>query len=64
MDALLNDISGLIITMCDCSGQCMYGTYNIIVAQVVSVIEKLNPGKKDGTTQVVSHRIINANVGM
>ncbi len=62
MDALLNDINGLVITKCECSGQCIHDTHNIIAAdlEVGSVIEKLKPGKKDGSTEVVSDHIINA----
>ncbi len=50
MDALLNDINGLVITKCKCSGQCMHDTHSIIAAEVGSAIEKLKPGKKDGST--------------
>ncbi len=60
MDALLNDINGLIITKCDYSGQCMQGTHSIIAAEVGSAIEKLKLVKKDSSTEVVSDHIINA----
>ncbi len=60
MDALLNDINGLVITKCKCFGQCMHDTHSIIVAEVGSAIEKLKPGQMDGSTEVVSDHIINA----
>ncbi len=54
MGVLLNDINGLVITKCNCSGLCMYGTHSIIVAEVWSAIEKLKPGQKDGSSEVMS----------
>ncbi len=60
MDALLNDINGLVITKCECFGQCMHETHSIIPAEVGSAIEKLKSSKKDGSTEVVSDHIINA----
>ncbi len=59
IDALLNDINDLIITKCECSGQCMHGTHSIIAAEVESAVEKLKPGKKNGNTDTVSDHIIN-----
>ncbi len=50
MDALLNDIDGLVI----------HDTHSIIAVEFGSVIEKLKPGEKDGSTEVVSDHIINA----
>ncbi len=45
-------------SLTDCSGQCMmHGTRSIIAAEVGSAIEKLKPGKKDGSTEVVSDHI-------
>ncbi len=61
MDALLNeDINDLVISKCDCSGQCMHGTHSIIAPEVESAIDKLKPGKKDASTEAMSDHIINA----
>ncbi len=60
MGALLNDINGQVITKCECSGQCIHDTHSIIAAEVESAIEKLKPGKNDGSTEVVPDHIINA----
>ncbi len=57
---LLNNINGLAIIKCECSGQCMHDIHSIIAEEMGSAIEKLKPGKKDGSTDVVSHHIINA----
>ncbi len=34
MDALLKDTNGLVITKCDCSGQCMYVAHSISTAEL------------------------------
>ncbi len=42
MDALLNDINGLVITKCKCT----HDTHSISAAEVVSAVENLNLVKR------------------
>ena len=60
MDVLLNDIDSLINDKCNCCGSCIHGTHSISANDVKLAIGNLKPGKRDGSSDVVSDHIINA----